>query len=92
MIAGIKHKGIRLYYEEGNGTKLPAEQLSKIRRVLGMLEAVNSEKDIKALGSGIHMLKGEFAGYWSIHITGNYRIIFRFEDRDIYDIDYLDYH
>lgn len=92
MIAGIKHKGLKLYYEEGDGSKLPAVQLSKIRRVLGMLDAVTTEKDIAALGSGIHKLKGEYAGFWSIHITGNYRIIFRFEDGDIYDVDYLDYH
>jgi len=42
-----------LYYEEGRGSKLPADQLAKIARILDALDAVTSEDDIKALGSGI---------------------------------------
>ena len=37
-------------------------------------------------------MKGEYAGYWALTVTGNYRIIFRYDAGDIYDIDYLDYH
>lgn len=92
MIASIAHKGLRMYYEKGMSTKLPAGQLSKIRRILDMLDAVSSEDDIKRLGSGVHQLKGKFAGFWALSVTGNYRIIFRFHSGDIYDVDYLDYH
>jgi proteic killer suppression protein len=92
MIAHIRHKGLKLYYEEGKGSKLPAAQLSKIRRIIDILDAISTEDDIKAMGSGIHMLKGDYAGFWSIHVTGNYRIIFRFKAGDIYDVDYIDYH
>jgi proteic killer suppression protein len=58
MIVTINHKNLRNYYEDGNGSKLPHEQLSKIARVLAALDAVSSEDDIKALGSGIHTLSG----------------------------------
>ncbi len=92
MIRGIRHKGLRLYYEKGEKGRLPAKQLNKIARILTALDAVSSEIDIKKLGSGIHLLKGKYVGFWSITITGNYRIIFRFEAPDIYDVDYLDYH
>jgi toxin HigB-1 len=81
-----------MYYEEGKGTKLPAVQLPKIRRLLSMLDAVTSEEDIKRLGNGIHQLKGDYAGFWAMSVTGNYRIVFRFEAGDVHDIDYLDYH
>ncbi len=81
-----------MYYEEGKGTKLPVAQLSKIRRILDVLDAVSSEEDIKAMGLGVHKLKGEYAQFWALSVTGNYRIIFRFHAGDIYDIDYLDYH
>lgn len=92
MIVSISHKGLRMYYEDGNSAKLPFAQLNKIRRIMTMLDAVTSEDDIKKLGNDIHALKGEYAGFWAMSVTGNYRIIFRFTKGDIYDVNYLDYH
>ncbi len=57
-----------------------------------MLDAVTCEDDIKKMGSGIHILKGDLSGFWAVTVSGNYRIIFRFEAGDVFDIDYLDYH
>jgi proteic killer suppression protein len=37
-------------------------------------------------------LTGGLKDFWSIKVSPNYRIIFRFEDGDIFDVDYLDYH
>ncbi|MGF7076825.1 type II toxin-antitoxin system RelE/ParE family toxin [Mucilaginibacter sp. 3215] len=81
-----------LYYTEGNGAKLPVNQLAKISRILDALDAISSEDDIKQLGSGIHKLSGNLKEFWSIKVTANYRIIFRFEDGNIHDVDYIDYH
>jgi len=92
MIATITHKNLRLYFEDGNGSKLPHEQLTKIARILTALDAISSEDDIKALGSGIHKLSGNMKDFWSIKVSANYRIIFRFEAGDVFDVDYLDYH
>ena len=92
MIQSIGHKGLRLYYEDANGAKLPADQLSKISRILSALDAVTSEEDIKQLGSGIHKLSGNRSDFWSIKVSANYRIVFRFEGGDIFDMDYIDYH
>jgi len=92
MIAAISHKNLRIYFEEGNGAKLPHEQLSKIARILSALDALSSEDDIKALGSGIHKLTGNLKDFWSIKVSANYRIIFRFEAGDVFDVDYVDYH
>ncbi len=92
MIVTISHKNLRSYFEDGNGSKLPHEQLLKIARILSALDAVSSEEDIKALGSGIHKLTGNLKDFWSIKVSANYRIIFRFEAGDIFDVDYTDYH
>jgi len=81
-----------MFYEEGSGVKLPSGQLSKIRRIFDMLDAVTSENDIKGLGLSVHKLKGAYAGFWALTVSGNYRIIFRFDAGDVYDVDYLDYH
>lgn len=92
MIVSIRHKGLRLYYEEGKTSKLPADQLAKITRILTALNAVSSEDDIRELGTGIHKLTGDLKDFWSIKITANYRIIFRFVAGDVHDVDYVDYH
>jgi proteic killer suppression protein len=91
MIQPIRHKGLRIFYETGRGGKLPKEQLAKIIRILTVLDALSDESDIRSLGNGIHPLKGEYKGFWSISITGNYRIIFTFKPPDVFDVDYLDY-
>ena len=92
MIQSIRHKGLRMFYETGKGGKLPKEQLAKINRILTALDALSAESDIRSLGRGIHSLKGEYKEFWSISVTGNYRIIFIFKTPDIFDLDYLDYH
>jgi proteic killer suppression protein len=92
VIKNILHKGLLLYYEEGQGSRLPSEQLAKISRFLTALDAISSIEDIKVLGNGIHALKGELKGYWALNVTGNYRLVFRFVPPDVCDVDYLDYH
>ena len=92
MIISIQHKGLRAYYEDGNGAKLQAVYLKKIARILTSLDAVSSVADIEQLGSGVHKLTGDMAAYWSISVSANYRIVFQFDGNDVSDVDYLDYH
>lgn len=92
MIVSISHKALRLFYEDANGSKLPREHLSKIKRILTSLDAISSEVDIAQLGSGIHRLNGDMKEYWSVKVSANYRIIFKFKNGDVYDVEYIDYH
>ena len=43
-------------------------------------------------GYGLHPLKGDRAGFWSVSVSGNWRIIFRFKNGTAYDVDLTDYH
>ncbi|MEP7267736.1 MAG: type II toxin-antitoxin system RelE/ParE family toxin [Saprospiraceae bacterium] len=81
-----------LYYQNGDGSKLPFEYLKKINRILDQLDAVTTVADLLEMGQGIHKLTGEMSEFWSIKISANYRLIFRFEKGDLFDIDYIDYH
>lgn len=92
MIESFRHKGLQQFYEEGNGSKLPAQYLRKINRIFDQLEAVTTVSDIQQMGSGIHKLTGDMAEFWSIKVSANYRITFRFDNGEIHDIDYIDYH
>ena len=40
----------------------------------------------------LHPLKGDRLGRWSVGVSGNWRIMFRFEDFEAVDVDLIDYH
>ena len=60
--------------------------------VLGRLDVAESPSDLDLPGYRLHPLKGEWKKYWSVSISGNWRIIFRFEAGDAFDVDLIDYH
>lgn len=43
-------------------------------------------------GFWLHRLRGSLEGRWSVRVSGNWRIVFQFQDGDAYDVDYVDYH
>jgi proteic killer suppression protein len=92
MIVGFRHKGLKLYYEKGDSSKLPAHHVSRIRLILTRLDAVSSPGEMQVPGYNLHELSGDYKGFWSVKVNGNYRIIFRFDGKNPYDVDYLDYH
>ncbi|MFY9465063.1 MAG: type II toxin-antitoxin system RelE/ParE family toxin [Sediminibacterium sp.] len=92
MIVNFRHKGLRLYYEKGDASKLPSQHVPKIRLILTRLDAANKPEELNVPGYGFHSLSGELKGFWSVKVSGNYRIIFRFESENAHDVDYLDYH
>jgi len=94
MIKSFKHKGLERYWTTGETKLLPQTQIKKIRRVLDAIDSLNDvPKDFEPFRSWRpHLLQGEYKGYWSLDITGNYRIIFRFENGSAYDLIYLDTH
>jgi toxin HigB-1 len=57
-----------------------------------MLNAAKEVRDLNFPGSGLHQLKGEYQDFWSVSVSGNWRIIFKFLDGDVYEVDYFDYH
>lgn len=92
MIESIKHKGLRLFFEKGDSAKINPKHAKRLRLILSLLHAAHQISDLNFPGSNLHPLKEKWAGFWSINVSGNWRIIFRFEDGNIQDIDYLDYH
>lgn len=71
---------------------MPAEYADKIDEILARLDEAEKPDDMNLTGYGLHRLRGNFAGYWSVRVSGNWRIIFRFTDSDASDVDLLDYH
>lgn len=92
MIVSIRHKGLRLLWEKNDASKLPADQIRKIRLILDLLNAATKAEDMGFAGADLHKLKGDLKEFWAVKVNANYRIIFRFEQGEAADIDYLDYH
>ena len=92
MIKSFRHKGLKKLYYTGSQQGVKPEQANRLRLILARLDASQSHQDMDLPGLNLHMLKGEYKGYWAVSVSGNWRVIFRFENNSAVDIDYLDYH
>lgn len=92
MITSFRHKGLKLFYDKGDASKLQSQHVRKIRLILTRLDAARIPEELNIPGYGLHQLKGERKGFWSVKVDKNYRIIFRIENEHMLDIDYIDYH
>ena len=92
MIRSFRHRGLRRLYERGDPSRVGADQLDRITLALADLDAASKPSDVDLPGYRLHPLRGDLEGLWSISISGNWRITFRFEDGDAYDVDLVDYH
>ena len=92
MIGTFRHRGLKRLYEHGDASKVRADQVRRIADVLGHLDQAVKPSDLDLPGYRLHPLKGDRKGLWSVSISGNWRIIFRFKDGDALDVDLVDYH
>ena len=88
----FRHKGLKRLFENDNPSGVRADQARRIEDVLGHLDKAQHPSDLDLPGYRLHPLRGDLKGYWSVTISGNWRIIFRFVDGDAYDVDLVDYH
>ena len=92
MIRSIRHKGLRRLYKDDDPRGVPGEQAAKLRDILARLDAASSPADMDLPGFRLHPLKGEWKGFWAVTVRANWRVIFRFADDEVLDVDYVDYH
>jgi proteic killer suppression protein len=92
-ILSVRHKGLRRLIEAGDRRGFTREVADKLEDMLTVIHTAKSAGDIEAYpGWKLHPLKGDLKGYWSLTVTRNYRLIFRFKDGDARDLDLVDYH
>jgi proteic killer suppression protein len=92
VIKSFRHKGLQKLYDTGGKQGVKPEHTKRLRLIIARLDACQSPQDMDLPGLNLHPLKGEYKGYWAVSVSGNWRVIFRFEDNRAVDIDYLDYH
>ena len=86
------HKGLKRLYEADDRSKLAADLVERIATILAALDEAATVEDLNRPSLRLHQLKGDLKGLWSITVRANWRIVFRFEDGDAYEVDFLDYH
>jgi toxin HigB-1 len=79
-------------FQDDDGRKVPGAHREKITRILARLNEARTVQDMALPGYQLHPLKGNLAGLWSVSVSGNWRIVFRFEDGMAEDVELIDYH
>ena len=96
MIGFVRDKALQRLVEQGDGKGLPPEMLNRLNRLNRMLTTLHAADDLKLLetvpGWRLHALKGELSGYWSLSVSGNWRLIFKWQDGSASELDLVDYH
>jgi proteic killer suppression protein len=92
MILSFRHKGLKLLFEEGDRRKVQAAQADKIERILARLAGASEPGNMGLPGFRLHPLKHDLNGFWAVSVSGNWRVIFRFEGEHALDVDLIDYH
>ena len=92
MIRGFRHKGLEKYFLKGTAGGVQPSHVKRLRLILGRLQASTSPSDMDLPGLHLHELRGKRKGTWSVRVSGNWRITFRFKGKDVVDVDYEDYH
>jgi proteic killer suppression protein len=92
MIRSIRHKGLKEFFSTGGMKGIRADQAARLRMILARLAASHQPSDMALPGLRLHPLKGERKGFFAVDVSGNWRIVFRFEGQDAFDVDLVDYH
>lgn len=92
MIESFKHRGLKQLYLNGDRSKINPNQIDKVELILADLDAAESLAHLRRPGYRLHELCGRLTGYHGVTVSGNWRIVFRFEAGKASDIDLVDYH
>ena len=87
----IRNKALRALHERDDTARLPGDFAPRLRRILLRLQEATHPREAGAPGFRLHPLKGDRAGQWSVRVSGNWRVVFRFEDGEAVDVDLIDY-
>lgn len=92
MIKTWKHKGLKDFFFNGNDKKINKKHLTRLKVILAQIEHAKTLTQLDVPGFNFHRLKGKFKDHYAVTVQANWRIIFQFDGKNFYNVDYLDYH
>jgi proteic killer suppression protein len=91
MIRSFRHKGVERLYERDDRRGIPPNLLAKVKTILAHLEEAETIEEMSLPGFRLHPLKGDRKGFWSVSVSGNWRIIFYFDGGHASEVELIDY-
>jgi proteic killer suppression protein len=92
MIQRFRHKGLEQLFMTGNARGINQQLATKLRRMLILLDTGREPSALNMPGYRLHQLKGDRKGQWAAWVSGNWRLVFEFEDGHATNVDLVDYH
>jgi proteic killer suppression protein len=92
MIRSFKHRGLKRLYERDDRSGIRGDLLDMVGDILARLDDAGTPQAMNLPGYRLHKLKGDLKGFWSVTVRANWRIVFRFEENDAFDVELIDYH
>jgi proteic killer suppression protein len=92
MIRSFKHRGLKRLFERDDRSRIRPDLLEGVEDILGRLDQATTTQALNLPGYRLHPLKGALRGFWSVTVRANWRIVFRFEREDAFDVELIDYH
>jgi proteic killer suppression protein len=92
MIRSLKHRGLKQLYERDDRSGIRPDLVDTIQEILTVLDEATTPQALNLPGYRLHPLKGDLQGFWSVTVRANWRIMFRFEGTDVFDVELIDYH
>src|SRR5579875_1638216 len=92
MIQRFRHKGLERLFANGDTGGVDAQLAAKLRRMLILLDKGKDPSALDIPGYRLHQLKGDRRGQWAASVSGNWRLVFEFQDGHATNVDLVDYH
>ncbi len=92
MILSFRHKGVEAFFATGSKAGIQPAHATRLRLQLAALDNAIAPQSMDLPGWELHPLSGPLAGHWAVSVNGNWRVTFKFKDRDAILVDYQDYH
>ena len=92
MIRKFKHKGLKELFESGKAKGVNPQHVTRLRQIIALLETAETLEDMDLPGLKLHELKGQRKGTWAVNVSGNWRVTFKMQEGDAFDVNYEDYH
>ena len=92
VIKGFAHKGLEAFFCSGSKAGIQPAHAARLRRQLAQLDRSTEPRDMSIPGWNLYPLKGDRAGHWSVWVSGNWRLTFRFDGSNAVIVNYQDYH
>jgi proteic killer suppression protein len=92
VIGSFKHRGLKRLYQRGDRSLIRSDLVETVEDILARLDQATTPQALNLPGYRLHSLKGDLRDFWSVTVRANWRIIFRFDGNDAFDVELVDYH